>query len=240
MEIGILGYGEVGKAVASFYKNPFIKDIDRDKFIGRDKTIGFDFLHVCIPYTKNFIRIVLENSKYLNLSGMMIIHSTVPIGTTEKVYKKFPHVAHSPVRGTHPNISEGIRTFVKYIGVEHEADGLYIKRHFDTLGIQSKIILGSRNTEALKLWSTTQYGLSIILEKEMYKWCKENGVNYEVVYQDESKTYNQGFRECGANLYQRPILKHMEGKVGGHCVINNCNLFDCDITKFILEKNKEY
>jgi len=30
INVGILGYGEVGKAVAKFYKNPKIKDLKRD------------------------------------------------------------------------------------------------------------------------------------------------------------------------------------------------------------------
>lgn len=29
-KIGILGYGEVGQAIAKFYKNPLIKDLNKD------------------------------------------------------------------------------------------------------------------------------------------------------------------------------------------------------------------
>ena len=42
--IGILGYGEVGSAIAKFYDRPKIKDIGRD-----DDLRGVDILHICIP-----------------------------------------------------------------------------------------------------------------------------------------------------------------------------------------------
>ena len=53
MKIGIFGYGEIGKAMAKFYKNPLIKDLNRD-----DGLSGVDILHVCIPWSNNFIEIV--------------------------------------------------------------------------------------------------------------------------------------------------------------------------------------
>jgi hypothetical protein len=49
-KIGILGYGEVGQAIAKFYKNYLVKDLARD-----DGLDGVEILHVCIPYDKNFI-----------------------------------------------------------------------------------------------------------------------------------------------------------------------------------------
>jgi hypothetical protein len=42
--IGILGYGEVGKAISKFYKDPKIKDL---KIKGNLTNI--DILNVCIP-----------------------------------------------------------------------------------------------------------------------------------------------------------------------------------------------
>ena len=44
-KIGILGYGEVGQAIAKFYKNPRIKDLKRDVGLA-----GAEILHVCLPW----------------------------------------------------------------------------------------------------------------------------------------------------------------------------------------------
>ena len=51
-KIGILGYGEIGQAIAKFYKKPSIKDLDRN-----DGLKGIKILHICIPYDKNICQI---------------------------------------------------------------------------------------------------------------------------------------------------------------------------------------
>ncbi|MEK7124532.1 MAG: hypothetical protein AAB877_02525, partial [Patescibacteria group bacterium] len=51
IKTGILGNGEVGGAIAKFYKSPLIKDLQRD-----DGLRGVDVLNVCIPYNDNFIK----------------------------------------------------------------------------------------------------------------------------------------------------------------------------------------
>lgn len=83
--IGILGYGEVGKTLALFYHrkkyNLLIKDIKKDDF----KNEKLDILNVCLPYIKNFEKIVIEVIKK-NKPNLTIIHSTVLPGTTKKNY----------------------------------------------------------------------------------------------------------------------------------------------------------
>ena len=51
-KIGILGYGEIGQAIAKFYKKPLIKDLNRN-----DGLQGIKILHICIPYDKNICQI---------------------------------------------------------------------------------------------------------------------------------------------------------------------------------------
>ena len=106
LSVGILGYGEVGQAIAKFYGKPLIKDINRD-----DGLNGVEILHVCIPYNNSFIKTVKGQIKKIK-PKLTIIHSTVALGTTKKIGGA---VVHSPVRGVHPKIYEGIKTFVKYI-----------------------------------------------------------------------------------------------------------------------------
>ena len=60
-KIGILGYGEVGRAIAKFYKNPKIKDLKRD-----DGLVGVDILNVCIPWSDDFFSIVKDEIKKNN------------------------------------------------------------------------------------------------------------------------------------------------------------------------------
>src|SRR5438128_906636 len=97
-KIGILGYGEIGKAIAKFNKNPLIKDLQRN-----DGLEHVDILHVCIPWSDNFVKIIKKEIKSIK-PGLVIINSTVVPGTTKKISGM---VVHSPIRGLHPNLHKG-------------------------------------------------------------------------------------------------------------------------------------
>jgi len=238
-EIGILGYGEVGQAIAKFYNNPQIKDLNRD-----DGLEGVDILHICIPWSNNFIKIVREEIKKIK-PKLIIIHSTVAPGTTKKLVLSLPKelggmVVHSPVRGIHPHLYKGIKTFVKYIGTDNKKAGNLAKKHLEGLGIETKVFIPSITTEALKLWETTQYAWLIVLNKEIRKWCDKKGLDFNAIYTEANKSYNEGYQKLGRPEVVRPYLKYIPGKIGGHCVTPNCALLDSKIAKFILRKNNLY
>lgn len=230
-KVGILGYGEIGKSIAKFYKKPLIKDLKRD-----DGLIGVEILHICIPFSKNFIAIVKKEIRHIK-PKLTIIHSTIAPNTTKKIGGA---VVHSPIRGVHPNLYKGVKTFVKYIGADNKKAGEMAKKHLENLGIKTKLINSSATTEALKLWDTTQYAWMIILNKEIKKWCDHMGVDFDAVYLDANKTYNEGYKKLGKQQVLRPYLKYMEGKIGGHCIIPNCKMLDSSISKTILRKNDTF
>ncbi|MBI3631475.1 MAG: hypothetical protein HY219_01235, partial [Candidatus Staskawiczbacteria bacterium] len=119
-KVGILGYGEIGKSLALFYKNPKIKDLKRD-----DGLFGVDILHVCIPWSNNFVKIIKKEINQIK-PKITIIHSTIIPGTTKKIGGM---IVHSPVRGVHPNLHKGIKTFVKYIGADNKKAGQLAEKH---------------------------------------------------------------------------------------------------------------
>jgi len=228
-KVGIFGYGEVGKAIAKFYQKPKIKDKKRD-----DGLKDLDILHICIPYSKDFVKIVKKQIRESN-PELTIIHSTVPVGTTAKIGGV---IVHSPVRGKHPDLYQGIKTFVKFVGYENNVAGSLAKKHFEKLGLKVKLIFDARNTEALKLWDTTQYGLMIILNKEIKKFCDKNKLDFDFIYTLGNRTYNEGYLKLKLPEVVRPWLKYMPGKIGGHCVIPNCRLLKSYIAKLVLKKNR--
>ena len=121
-KIGILGYGEVGQAIAEFYRNPRIKDLKRD-----DGLKEVEILHICLPWMKDFVKIVKKEIKNIR-PKLVIIHSTIPVGTTKKIGGM---VVHSPIRGVHPHLYKGIKTFVKYIGADNKKAGKIAKKHLE-------------------------------------------------------------------------------------------------------------
>ena len=63
-----------------------------------------DFLHLAIPFSDKFIDVTMNYAKDFKL-GLILIHSTVALGTTRKVYDKIKiPIAYTPVRGKYPNI----------------------------------------------------------------------------------------------------------------------------------------
>lgn len=247
-KIGILGFGEVGQAIAKFYDSAGspqagstgslrvkIKDLKRD-----DGLEGVEILNVCIPWSNNFVKIVTEEIKRIK-PKIVIIHSTVAPGATKKIGSLTKSlVVHSPIRGMHPNLYPGIKIFVKYIGADNKKAGELAKRHLESLGIKVKVFYPSAVTEALKLWDTTQYAWMIVLNKEIKKWCEEKGLNFEAIYTEANKSYNEGYQKLGRSEAMRPYLKYMPGKIGGHCVIPNCRILNSKIARFILKKNRSY
>jgi len=235
--IGILGgLGEVGQAIAKFYPNPLIEDKTIQEFGER----RIHILHICIPHSEQFINIV-NSCVALHDPEIVFIHSTLPIGLTAELNAKTDfRCVHSPVRGVHPHLHEGIKTFVKYVGYDVEGMGIKAKEHLETLGIKVCLVRNSRNTEALKLWDTTQYGRMIDLEKEIHDFCEKNKLDFDIVYTHANITYNEGYLKLGSREVIRPFLKHIKGQIGGHCVISNCRLLDSITAKDILRKNLEY
>jgi len=233
--VGILGYGEVGQAIAKFYQQPKIKDLNRD-----DGLKGVEILHICIPYNKNFLKFVKTEIKKIQ-PKLTIIHSTVAPGTTKKISGM---VVHSPVRGVHPNLHLGIKTFVKFIGTDNKKAARLAQQHFKSLGIKSKVFFPSQTTELGKLFDTTYYGLCIAWHGEMKKICDKFKVDFDQAATAFNQTYNQGYIKLGKKNVVRPVLYPPENNIiGGHCVIPNVNILKkiskSKVYELILQYNKE-
>ena len=221
-KIGILGYGEVGRAIAKFYKNPKIKDLNRD-----DGLKGVEILHLCLPWIPNFVKIVKKEIKKIK-PRLTIIHSTIPPSTTKKIIDGLPRacrgVVHSPVRGMHPHLYRSIKTFVKYIGTDNKKAGQLAKKHLESLGIKTKVFQPSEITEIGKLLDTSYYGLCIAWHGEMKKICDKAGIDFEKAVTDFNKTYNAGYKKLGKPNVIRPVLYPPKGGIKGHCIIENAEI----------------
>src|SRR3990167_1026525 len=222
-----IGLGEVGSAIQKIVGGMYFTRT-KNNWDGKD----VDVIHICIPYKndKEFKDAVKLWQKFAKL---IIVHSTVPVGTCDAL-----GVVHSFITGKHPDLESGIRTFVKYFGGEKAQEAADV---FEKLGIKTKVFKEARTTEAMKLISTTYYGLNIMIEKEIHIWCKENNLPFEEVYSENNRSYNKGYLELGNAEFVRPNLKHIEGGVGGHCIIQNLDLIkDFWLGELLKKQNEKY
>ena len=216
--IGILGFGEIGKAISKLYETEVkVKDLDRD-----DGLHDLDLLHVCIPYNNDFVDAVIEFLK-TQKPKYCLIHSTIAPKTIRLINKKtdnFFEVSHCPVRGVHPNLFEGLLTFESFWGCDFDLPDL--ESHLKKIKLKIHKV-SSLTSELSKLLDTTYYGLCIAWHGEVKKICEESGVDFDEVSTRYNTTYNEGYSSLGKSNVVRPVL-YPPKKIGGHCVLENTKI----------------
>jgi 3-hydroxyisobutyrate dehydrogenase-like beta-hydroxyacid dehydrogenase len=230
MKTLIIGAGEVGKSLAKVLETThqvYLQDA-----VPSDVE-GVQVLNICFPYSDTFnqsVRGYIERYK----PSVTIIHSTVPVGTSRGL-----GAVHSPIHGKHPNLSDGILTFVKYIGSASMDDATIASSFLESAGITTRIVSSPEASELSKILCTSYYGWNIVFAKESKRICEEQGVPFDEVY-GWNKLYNEGYQELGMKQFTRPELDDVPGPIGGHCVVQNCKLLKSPITDFILKQNETY
>jgi UDP-N-acetyl-D-mannosaminuronate dehydrogenase len=226
----VVGLGEVG--------NPLFQLISRHhNTVGVDilpvaePIKNVDFLHICYPFEiKDFVG---ETARYIERfqPKVTIINSTVGIGTTRSVAERASAaVVHSPVRGKHVRMLDDLGKYMKFVGGIDSACARQAARHFESVGLKTRILSSPEACEVAKLTETTYFGLMIAWAQEVERYCDRVGADYnEVVsFYEEIKFF--------------PPVKYVPGIIGGHCVIPNIEIlskFDHSaILKAIQSSNK--
>lgn len=223
----IVGYGEIGKAVHAIIGQAGVIDLDRQEDI--PETV--DVLHVCYPYSQNF---VAELQRYIQgyVPSQIIIYSTLPIGIT----KGFPGAVHSPVEGKHPDLEMSIRQMERWIGANAPEEAHFFANLFSELGIRTKIVGNSDFTEALKLMSTAEYGVNIIFAAYKASVAEALSMDYELT-KEWNIEYNRLYRNLGMDKrFQKFVLDAPEGVIGGHCIVPNANILNGQFPSALLEQ----
>jgi UDP-N-acetyl-D-mannosaminuronate dehydrogenase len=233
MKIGIIGHGEIGKAIEGVYAAQqipvHIKDLERD-----DGLKGCDYLHICIPYSHRFVDIVEKYLLDLN-PKVTIIHSTIAPGTVDKLttYSSANYkIVHSPVRGVHPDLYEGVMTFDKIVA-GNAAEEVY--QHFISLGMSPRIYENSVTSEVAKLLSTTYYGVCIAFHDYARKVCEATGANYDQAMTEWNQEYNTGYAALGMGHVRRPVLYPPDGSIGGHCIVPNAEILKETLNSLLIQ-----
>lgn len=228
----VVGLGETGSALYQVIEDSgkyklYKKGIEELEI--KDK---IDIMHICVPYLDNFVDVVVDYIKKYD-PELTIINSTVRPGTTQQIFEKTEKsIVHSPVRGKHPNMKEGILLFVKFIGPADAKSGEAAKDHFESLGIKTEVMNSPLETELGKLFSTTYYGLCIGWHQEMERICKKFNADFEKTVTRFNETYNEGCKVSNPNVV-RPVL--YPGFIGGHCVIPNIETLKKDMKSDFLD-----
>lgn len=216
----VVGAGEVGTAVHAVLSRAhptYLRDV-------ASVDIEADVLDVCIPWSETFVddvhRYAVEHG-----ARLVVVHSTVPVGTCDA-----NGWVHSPIRGRHPDLEDGVLVFTKHFGGEN-ADAAV--KDWKGCGVTTVTHPRAAETEAGKLWELAQYGVQIRVEKAIHEWCSERSLDPDVVYTQMARTYNEGFQKLGCEHFTRPVLTHQPGDIGGHCVVPMSWLLEHPISEIV-------
>lgn len=212
----IVGHGEVGKALGLVLCKVYtVQVFDLNDSYTHES--DFDIMHICFPYNEGFVAQVLEYQKKFKPKHT-VVHSTVPVGTCSQL-----DAVHSPIRGLHPNLESGIRTFPKFLGGPAASD---VADYFRRAGLKVILFDKSETTEAVKLFDTEYYRHCIEFAHRVKEYCDKKGLNFSEVYTIPNQTYNEGYTALGHPEYVRPVLQPIMKEIGGHCLLPNKKLID--------------
>jgi len=183
-------------------------------------------IHVCIPYSDEFEKIVLDYCDQLE-PKMVLIHTSCPPGTTFKLWAKIMNldyaikkysekmdviiVAHCPINGQHPQMEKDIRRYTMFVGAVG-IQGAEVCEYLGYYGINTYLCDGAWSTEYAKLISTEFLRTQIKFFQKMKEYCKGHpSIWAETI---------EFFKAINYPTFQRagPIDTPMSGK---HCLETN-------------------
>jgi UDP-N-acetyl-D-mannosaminuronate dehydrogenase len=212
-KVVVVGLGEVGKPLfelVSKHHNAFGIDIAPVEPIEQ-----VDVLHICYPF--EITDFIGETARYIELfrPTLTIVNSTVAIGTTRSIAARTgAAVVNSPVRGKHSHMLDEMAIYTKFVGATSLAAGEQAAKHFESMGLKTKVLSSPEATELAKLTETTYFGLLIAWAQEVERYCDQTGEHYDEV---------ASFYEEIAYL---PPVKYFPGVIGGHCVMPNIEILN--------------
>ena len=145
----------------------------------------------------------------------IIIHSTVPVGTTAIISQQFEGripVFYSPVRGVHERFLLDLKRYQKYIAPQILQYEKALADRFDRL-----VWIGKPDAlELAKMLETTYYGYLIAFRKDIDKKFVAMKLDPEVFW-----SFCEEIQDYVGN---RPIMYNDGEPIGGHCVLPNLRL----------------
>jgi len=245
VKVLVIGLGNVGRAIFELLRESgrfdvYGYDLDEEKTRWTGKAEIPPHVHVmhvcyqCETYREFLKATVNYMSKFE--PKLTIIESTVPPGTTLKIYEtaKRP-IVHSPVRGihlSHENMKQELRSWTKYVGGVDSESASLAKTHFEEIGLRVAILKSPFETELAKLFETTYRALMIAWFQEMHRISRYFDADFDQVVSFLEDTHRVRL--------DRPIL--FPSVIGGQCLIPNAKLllkaYDSEFVELILKSNE--
>jgi UDP-N-acetyl-D-mannosaminuronate dehydrogenase len=229
--IVVAGLGEVGRPLLQLVSK-YRRAVGVDIAPLAEEVGDVEILHICYPF--EIPDFVGESVRYIERfrPQLTVINSTVAVGTTRAIAERTgAAVVNSPIRGKHARMLEELGDYTKYIGAIDSTAAEHAVKHFQSMGLKTRVLASPEATELAKLTETTYFGVLIAWAQEVERYCDRFGVDYDEVvsFYDEIKYL--------------PRVKFFPGIIGGHCVMPNITILskmlDSALLKTIVASNRQ-
>jgi hypothetical protein len=225
----VAGLGEIGSPIFKLIsKNEICVGYDIDPKLMKKSNfkkyqeLKTSFLHICIPFNKNFPKNVMSLCEKFN-PQILVIHGTISPYSTKNLQKQLSiPVIYSATRGVHARMLNDLKKYTKFYALEkHAPKAKWAASQYEKLlkkcGVRSRKMSDPLTLELSKIVvDTTYYGWLINYAQLSNMIARKHGVDY-----DEMWSFSD---EIHKFLGNRP--KMFPGYIGGHCVIPNLELID--------------
>jgi UDP-N-acetyl-D-mannosaminuronate dehydrogenase len=238
----VAGLGEIGSPIYKIISKVFpVEGYDINSKLIPKTTKNLDsysvrFIHVCIPYNKNFISNTMKLNKLFSPDSI-IIHSTVKPGTTRTIQQKLSiPIIFSATRGVHKRMQSDLRKYTKFFALDSTTkNSKSASYNFSQLMKKSKI-------NSKKMSNSITLELSkIVCDTSYYGWLINYAQMSKIIAEKHNVDYDEMWSfsdEIHKFLGNRPKL--FPGFIGGHCVIPNLELIDDSSLNSINEINNMF
>lgn len=234
--IGVIGYrGMVGKTVFDYFTNNGYTTFGYSKSdqANKDNVNHADIVFVCVPTPFDWIKnsfdgSIVESALSEIADGtIVVIKSTIPIGTTEQLQAKYPNLKIL----FNPEFLSESTAYGDFVNPDRQFIG-YTKQSYESALLVLNIlpesaygaIMPSKEAELLKYINNLHGALSVIEANHYYDVCQREELNYDRVIQaaEASKwigapmgrqyhrIYHKGFRGFGGKCFPKDINAWIE------------------------------
>jgi|TARA_B110000263_G_C15282678_1_gene499114 UDP-N-acetyl-D-mannosaminuronate dehydrogenase len=220
----VVGLGEIGLPIFKLLSKKIkIDGFDKIEKLNSNKFSNIkniEFMHICIPFSKDFEKSVLQLTKKFNPDGI-VIHSTISPNTTKKLQTKLDlPIIYSATRGVHKRMLKDLKRYTKFFAVYNYAPkskwaSRTFKNKLKKCGVKTKQLSQPITLELAKVVCDTSY----------YGWLINFAQISKIIADKENVDYDEMWSftdEIQKFLKNRP--KMFPGFIGGHCVIPNLDL----------------
>ncbi len=230
MDIGIIGQGYVGTAINEGFKD-FYKVNTYDKFdiakstlpSTKEVTRKSEVIFVCVPtpmrkdgtcYTGIVEEVIREINEVAN-GQIVVIKSTVPPGTTDRLNKEYGNVSviFNPEFLTEANFLDDFRNQNRIILGGTRKGTNVLRQIYSKVFPKATIVkTGSKTAEMVKYFINCFLATKVSFANEMYSVCNQVDIDYDKVV--EYATYDE---RLGKSHWAVPGPDEDFG-FGGHCL----------------------